>query len=89
MAKLYGGKMFENLCQALATCIYIEQAMAINRIWPVSLSVHDEVVLVGERAKMEGLAPFVKQIMRTPPTWWPGLPLNVESDIAFRYGDAK
>lgn len=89
MAKLYGGKVLENLCQALATCIYLEQVAVINKIWPVVMSVHDEVILCGTYEEMKRIMPYVRLVMRQPPVWWPDLPLDVEGDIAHVYGEAK
>jgi hypothetical protein len=88
-AFLYGGKIFENLSQALARQIVLEQTMVVNKMWPVKLSVHDELVLCGPEKEMRRLQPFVELVMRRSPEWWPGIPLDCESDIAFRYGEAK
>jgi DNA polymerase I-like protein with 3'-5' exonuclease and polymerase domains len=41
--KIYGGKVVENLCQAIARCVIAEQMLLIGKKYRVVLTVHDAV----------------------------------------------
>jgi DNA polymerase len=87
--RLYGGKLVENGTQALARIIIGEQALAIQKRYPVVLTVHDAVAaLVPEKERAEGEA-FVAACLRTRPKWAPDLPLNCEVGSGKSYGDCK
>ena len=84
--RIYGGKVVENVCQALARIVIGEQMLMIARRYKVAMTVHDSVVaLVPESDADEGRA-FVEQCMRMRPKWAPGLPLNCESKMGASYG---
>jgi DNA polymerase bacteriophage-type len=95
---VYGGKLVENIVQALARIAVFEQKLIIRaelerwygaRQTPIPMSTHDEIVaLVPEKDAPAALA-FMKDTMRRPPLWAAGLPLNASGDFARRYGDAK
>jgi DNA polymerase len=85
--RIYGGKVVENLCQALARIIIGEQLVQVSRKYRVALTVHDAIgVVVPEAEEQEGLA-FVESCMRVRPTWAPDLPLNCEGGSGESYGD--
>ena len=85
-SRIYGGKMVENICQALARIIMGEQMLMIARRLPVVMTVHDAVgVLVKVEEAGEGRA-FIEGCMRIRPKWALGLPLNCESKIGASYG---
>lgn len=84
--KIYGGKVVENMCQAIARCIIGEQMLRIAKRYKVVLTVHDAIAcLVPEEEQQEGVA-FVEQCMRWTPDWASGLPINCESGVAKSYG---
>lgn len=94
---LYGGAMTENICQAIAGIIVMDQCMAIEMRYGrydtpttgVVLTVHDEAgIIVRENDANEALD-FSVRTMSTSPDWWPEIPLAAEGDIADRYGSAK
>lgn len=91
-ARIYAGKIDENIVQALARDIIAENAFAVykelNGLRP-SLAVHDELVYVVPEDMAEHVLDTVQRIMRTPPKWWPQLITWSEGDIADTYGDAK
>lgn len=89
LATIYGGKTFENICQAIATAIYLEMVVNVNRIVPVLLSVHDEIVIMVPADQAEQYKTIIKLIMSQAPSWWPDLPLKVSLDIGKTYGEAK
>jgi DNA polymerase len=85
--RIYGGKVVENCCQAIARIIIGEQLIRVSRKYRVALTVHDAIgVVVPEAQEAEGLE-FVEQCMRTRPVWAPDLPLNCEGGSGESYGD--
>lgn len=97
MKKAYGGSVTENICQALAGIIVMDQCMELEKRWGsyhstdtgVVLTVHDEAgIIVPESDAPEALRSALS-IMSTAPSWWPDLPVAAEGDIADRYGSAK
>jgi DNA polymerase I-like protein with 3'-5' exonuclease and polymerase domains len=84
--KIYGGKVVENVSQALARIIVAQQMLMISRRYKVAMTVHDSVVaLVPEGERDEAVA-FIEACMRTRPKWAEGLPLNCESKVGVSYG---
>jgi DNA polymerase I-like protein with 3'-5' exonuclease and polymerase domains len=84
--RLYGGKLIENVCQALARIIIGEQMLMISRRQKVAMTVHDAVgSIVPDADAAEGRA-FVEECMRIKPKWAEGLPLNCESKMGKSYG---
>ena len=88
---LYGGKMAENIVQALARVVVYEQAVNIRRKHGLRfvLTSHDELVYCVPDAEAEDTLDLVLEEMRTAPPWAAGLPLNAEGGIGTNYGDAK
>jgi DNA polymerase I-like protein with 3'-5' exonuclease and polymerase domains len=87
IVKIYGGKVIENVCQAIARCIIGEQMLRISRKYRVVMTVHDAIACVVPEAEVaEGVA-FVEECMRWTPEWANGLPINCESGYGDSYGD--
>jgi len=85
--RIYGGKIAENLCQAVARCIIGEQMIEIEKRYRVVLTVHDAIACVVPVDQAEEAQAYIEQCMRTSPSWATGLPLNCESGMAQTYGD--
>jgi DNA polymerase len=85
--KVYGGKVVENLCQALARCVIAEQMVKINKKYKVVLTVHDAVACVATEDEAEEAKKYVEKCMRWTPEWAEGLPLNCEAGYAHSYGE--
>jgi len=85
--KIYGGKVIENLCQAIARCVIAEQMILISKKYPVVLTVHDAVACIAPEAEAEQAVQYVETCMRTRPDWAKTLPLNCESGYGKSYGD--
>jgi DNA polymerase len=85
--KIYGGKVVENLCQAVARCIIAEQMTWIARKYKVVMTVHDAIACVVPEAEAQTAADYIESCMRRPPVWAEGLPLNCEYGIGASYGD--
>ena len=90
-ARIYAGKIDENIVQHLARCIIADNALTVYRRtgYNPALTVHDELVYVVPDNEAKKLLDIVQQTMRTPPIWWPELITWSEGDIAQTYGDAK
>lgn len=97
--KTFGGKIFENIVQALARIILTDQMLAIKqefkeRGWGkdvahVCLQVHDELVCCVKDKYAKEVLVIMQEKMAQPPEWARDLPLNSAGDIAKRYGCAK
>lgn len=90
-ARIYAGKIDENIVQHLARCVIADNALAVQRLTGLfpALMVHDELVYVVPENEAQGMLDLVQNIMRIPPAWWPELVTWSEGDIADTYGDAK
>jgi DNA polymerase len=85
--KIYGGKVAENLCQAVARCIIGEQIIQIEKLFRVVLTVHDAIACVVPEDDADYAKEYIEACMRNPPKWAKGLPLDCESGMARNYGD--
>jgi DNA polymerase I-like protein with 3'-5' exonuclease and polymerase domains len=86
--KIYGGKVTENLVQALAAIVIREQMVALRLLgYDVAFQVHDEIVVVAPESMAEVYEAKVVEVMSTPPKWAPDLPVACESGAAANYGD--
>jgi len=88
-SKIYGGKVTENVVQALARIVVVEQMVEIGKLYPVLFQVHDENVVLVDAATAESDQQVIEKIMSTPPAWAPDLPVACESHIGASFGDTK
>lgn len=90
-ARIYAGKITENIVQALARDVIAGNCLEIKKQtgYAPSLLVHDEWVGVVPEAEAEAVLAEVQRIMRTPPSWWPELVTWSEGGIEETYGAAK
>jgi DNA polymerase len=86
LSRIYGGKLVENVCQALARIIIGEQMLMIARSYRVVMTVHDAVGVIAPTEKAVQARQFVEACMRMRPKWATALPLNCESKIGASYG---
>ena len=87
--RLYGGKLVENIVQAVARCVMTDGMVRIQKRYPCVLTVHDEVVVLVPDAEVEEAEKWVHAQMIKNPSYLDGIPLDAESSYAKRYGDAK
>ena len=87
ITKIYGGKVIENLCQAIARCVIAEQMILIAKRYKVVLTVHDAVACIAPKEEAEEAKAYVEQCMRSRPQWCIDLPLNCEAGYGESYGD--
>ena len=87
--RIYGGKVTENVVQALARIVVSGQMLAIRDAgYHVAFQVHDENVCVVPEDQAEQAMKDIVELMSTPPTWAPDLPVACEAGMADTYGDA-
>jgi DNA polymerase len=84
--RIYGGKVVENVCQALARIVIGEQMLMVARRLRVVMTVHDAVGAIARVEEADEARKFVEDCMRIRPKWALGLPLNCESKIGASYG---
>jgi DNA polymerase bacteriophage-type len=87
--RIYGGKVVENVCQAVARCIIGEQMLKIAKRYRVVLTVHDSVVCCVPETELVEAQAYIESCMRWTPDWADGLPVNCESGIGKSYGDCE
>lgn len=87
MTRIYGGKVVENVCQAIARCIIGEQMILIAKRYEVVLTVHDAIACIVKEGDAEEAQAYVEECMRWVPEWAEGLPVNCEAGYGRSYGD--
>jgi len=85
--KIYGGKVIENVCQAIARCVIGEQMIKIAKKYDVVLTVHDAIACLAREDEVADAQKYVEECMRWVPDWATGLPVNCESGYGKSYGD--
>ena len=85
--KIYGGKVIENVCQAIARCIIGEQMICIAKRYNVVLTVHDAIACVVKDEEVLEAQAYIEECMKWTPEWAKGLPVSCESGYGKSYGD--
>ena len=84
--RIYGGKLIENICQALARIVIGEQMLEVAKKLRVTMTVHDAVGAIAPVDQADEARAYVEQCMRKRPKWAAELPLNCESKMGASYG---
>ena len=85
--RIYGGKVVENVCQALARIVIGDQMLMVAKKYQVVMTVHDAIACIVPEAEVERATEYVELCMRLRPQWGLELPLNCESGSGRSYGD--
>jgi DNA polymerase len=85
--RIYGGKVTENIVQALAALVIREQMAAAGMHFKVAFQVHDEIIIVVDKDVAQAAQTKLEALMSTAPKWAPDLPVACESGMAANYGD--
>jgi DNA polymerase I-like protein with 3'-5' exonuclease and polymerase domains len=83
--KIYGGKLIENIVQALARVVMSQAMLKIADRYKIILTTHDEAVYLVPEHEAEEALKFGLAIMREVPNWCKGLPLDAEGGYAKEY----
>lgn len=92
--KLYGGKLLENIIQALARCVIMDAALRLSKLMlfleaKLAMQVHDELVYLCPDANVGMARGLLETELKRRPTWMLELPLNCEVGQGKAYGKAK
>jgi len=87
--RIYGGKVIENVCQALARCIIGEQMLEVSKRYKVVLTVHDSIACCVPDEEVDEARNYIENCMRTAPKWASKLPLDCESGVGKSYGGCE
>lgn len=87
--KIYGGKLFENVVQALARVVVMDQTVEVAKHFRVVHSVYDEIICCVPEAAAEECEKCLKEVLSTSPAWAPDFPVAAETGIGDFYGAAK
>jgi DNA polymerase len=85
--RIYGGKMIENVCQALARIIIGEQMLMVAKKYKVVMTVHDAIASIVPEHEVETAKEYIELCMRLRPKWAQELPLNCEAGYGRSYGE--
>lgn len=81
----YGGKLFENVCQAVARDVLADSMPAIEEAgYRIVLTVHDEIIAEAPDDPMYCAAQLAG-LMATPPKWAKDMPLAAAGFETYRY----
>ena len=82
--KTYGGKIVENITQAVARDILAQAMLRVEKAgYPVIFSVHDEIV--SEVPENKGSLDDFRRLLCVPTSWMAGLPIKAECWSGKRY----
>ena len=84
--RIYGGKVTENVCQALARIVIGKQMLLIAKKYKVVMTVHDAIACIVPEEEVEKAQEFVEMCMKIRPDWGLDLPLNCEAGNGISYG---
>jgi DNA polymerase len=85
--RIYGGKVIENVCQALARIVIGEQMLMVAKKYRVVMTVHDAIACIAPEDEIERATEYVEMCMRSRPDWGMDLPLNCEAGHGLSYGE--
>jgi len=85
--KIYGGKVIENVCQAIARCVMAEQMLEIQKKYRILLTVHDSVVCCVPDEQVIEACNYIDSCMAFVPEWASGLPVRGDVEIGKNYGE--
>ena len=85
--RTHGPRVTENIVQALARIVITDQMLEIQRIPEVSvvLQIHDEVISLASDYEPDKTLEKIIDIMKTPLSWCPDLPLDAEGGYSTSY----
>ena len=91
LRSIWGGKLLENIIQALATIVIKEKMLTIRRKLGLrpALQVHDELDYIVRLDRVADVVEAIRKIMAAPSTWCPDAPIDVEIHYGKNFGEVK
>ena len=88
---LWGGKLLENIVQALANIVIKQCMLGIHRELGLrpALQVHDELDYIVPVGRIEEVVAGSRAIMTAPVSWMPDAPIDVEIHYGENFGEVK
>jgi len=81
----YGGKLTENIVQAIARDILVEHMAILDMLgYNIVIHVHDEIVIESDSGSIEE----IEEVMSATPAWAHGCPIGAEGWVSERYKKA-
>ena len=76
----YGGKICENITQAVARDLLADALVSLDTLWPGKLltTVHDEIIAMVKDDQSGIYWETMLHVMETPPPWAAGMPLSAK-----------
>lgn len=88
--KIYGGKMLENIVQAISYDVFASHLVELNKRGRIPrIAVHDEAVLCEPFAHVELAKAEMEQVMSIAPKWCFDAPISAAAGIGKNYAEAK
>jgi DNA polymerase I-like protein with 3'-5' exonuclease and polymerase domains len=91
LRSIWGGKLLENIIQALATIVIKTAMLNVRRKlgYRPALQVHDELDYIIPVNKLEAFVAAAREIMTAPPAWCADAPIDVEIHSGANFGEVK
>ena len=87
--RIYGGKVVENVCQAVARCIIGHQMILLAKKYKAVLTVHDSIITCVRDEELDEAQAYMEECMSQTPDWAEGLPITCESGTGKSYGECE
>lgn len=87
--RIYGGKVVENVCQAIARCIIGHQMILLAKRYKAVLTVHDSIITCVPDEELVEAQAYMEECMSQTPDWAEGLPITCESGTGKSYGECE
>lgn len=81
----YGGRITENVIQALARIVITDSMLRLDKKYDVALTVHDEIIITGNNNTPSIIMSEIVADMCHSPSWAPTIPLAAEGGYAKEY----
>jgi hypothetical protein len=86
---LHAGVLAENTTSALSRVVMTDGLLRLSARYPISLTVHDEIVCIVPDAEVAEACVWVQAQMLKEPPCMPGIPIDAVTGHHQRYGLAK
>lgn len=81
----FGGKITENIVQALSRIVLSDHMLQIDSTYPVAFTVHDEITVNANTNNPDNVLNEMIETFRTPPAWCQDIPLDAEGSYDRHY----